>query len=123
MDRSGNVDIASATFKADPFPFYARLRKEAPVCRVALPGGGAAWLITRYADVTAALRDERFVKNRRAAFTEEQKARQPWVPRAFEPLTRNMLDLDPPDHTWLRALVQKAFAPRHVEVMRERIQR
>jgi len=39
----------------------------------------------------------------------------------FRPLTRNMLDLDPPDHTRLRALVQKAFTPRVVEQMRERI--
>ena len=32
-----------------------------------------------------------------------------------------MLDLDPPDHTRLRALVHKAFTPRLIENMRERI--
>ena len=42
----------------------------------------------------------------------------PWVPPMFRPLERNMLDLDPPDHTRLRALVQKAFTPRLVERMR-----
>jgi cytochrome P450 PksS len=40
----------------------------------------------------------------------------------FRPLTRNMLDLDPPDHTRLRALVQKAFSPRLVEETRGRVQ-
>ena len=40
----------------------------------------------------------------------------------FRPLTRNMLDLDPPDHTRLRALVQRAFTPRLVEQMRRRIE-
>jgi cytochrome P450 PksS len=39
----------------------------------------------------------------------------------FRPLTRNMLDLDPPDHTRLRGLVHKAFTPRLVERMRERV--
>jgi cytochrome P450 len=37
-------------------------------------------------------------------------------------LTRNMLDLDAPDHTRLRALVHKAFTPRLVESMRERVE-
>ncbi len=116
------VDLASPRFKADPYPFFARLREEAPVCRVALPGGQGAWLITRYDDVAAALKDERLAKDRTKALTPEQAARQPWIPGLFKPLTRNMLDLDPPDHTRLRGLVQKAFTPRIVERMRERAQ-
>lgn len=40
----------------------------------------------------------------------------------FKPLERNMLDLDSPDHTRLRALVHKAFTPRLIEQMREQIQ-
>jgi cytochrome P450 len=39
-----------------------------------------------------------------------------------EPLTKNMLDLDPPDHTRLRALVQKAFTTRFVDNLRPRVQ-
>jgi cytochrome P450 len=56
------------------------------------------------------------------ALTPEQTAKQPWVPGMFKPLTRNMLDLDAPDHTRLRALVHKAFTPRLIERMRERVQ-
>ena len=41
------VDLASPEFKADPYPFFARLRETAPVCRVILPGKQAAWLLTR----------------------------------------------------------------------------
>jgi cytochrome P450 PksS len=89
---------------------------------VTLPGGQVAWLITRYADVAAALKDERLAKDKRNALSAEQAAKQPWMPGVFKPLTRNMLDLDAPDHTRLRALVHKAFTPRLVEGMRERIQ-
>jgi cytochrome P450 len=53
------VDLASPEFKADPYPFFARLRETAPVCRVTLPGRQTAWLITRYDDVAAALKDAR----------------------------------------------------------------
>jgi cytochrome P450 len=115
------VDLASPEFKADPYPFFARLRETAPVCRVTLPGRQAAWLITRYDDVAAALKDARLAKDRNTALTPDQAARQPWVPKMFRPLNRNMLDLDPPDHTRLRGLVQKAFTPRLIERMRERV--
>jgi cytochrome P450 len=116
------VNIASPQFKADPYPFYARLRVEAPVFRVTLPDRQPAWLVTRYDDVVMVLKDDRFAKDRRTALTPEQLARQPWIPGFAKPLTQNMLDLDPPDQTRLRALVQKAFTPRLVEQMRGRIQ-
>src|SRR5436305_10435443 len=98
------VDIASPKHKANPYPFYARLRAEAPVSPVTVMGKQTAWLVTRYDDVTMVLRDERFAKDPLNALTPEQAAKQPWVPGAFKPLTRNMLDLDDPDHARLRAL-------------------
>jgi cytochrome P450 len=115
-------DISSAEFKANPFPFYARLRAEEPVFRVTLPDGQTAWLITRYDDVALALRDERFAKDKFRVLSEEQLAQLRWVPKMFRPLERNMLDVDPPDHTRLRAMVQQAFAPRLVEEMRPRME-
>ena len=57
------VNIASPEFKANPFPFYARLRHDAPASRMILPTREAAWLITRYDDVAMVLKDERFVKD------------------------------------------------------------
>ena len=112
MASTQSVNIASPEFKASSYAFYARLRAEAPVLRVLLPDRQPAWLITRYDDVAAALKDERFVKDRRNALTPEQASKQPWMPAFFRPLTQNMLDLDVPDHTRLRALVHKAFTPR-----------
>jgi cytochrome P450 PksS len=117
------VNLASAEFKANPYPFYARLRAEAPVYRVILPTGETGWLVTRYDDVVTVSRDDRFLKNAETAMTPEQAARQPWFRTLFKALKRNLLEVDPPDHTRLRALVQKAFSPRLVEQMRDRIQR
>lgn len=117
-----DVQIASSAFKADPFPFYARLRAAAPICRVRLPDRREAYLVARYDDVLALVKDRRFVKDRRSALTPEQLARQPWIPPMLAPLTRNMLDLDDPDHGRLRGLVHKAFTPRRIEQMADLVQ-
>ncbi len=122
MNRAQQVNIVSPQFKANPFPFLARLRDSEPVYRTALPDKTPVWLVTRYEDVNALLKDERFPKDRRNAMTPEQLRRLPWVPPMFRPLERNMLDLDQPDHTRLRALVHKAFTPQLVERMRARVQ-
>jgi cytochrome P450 PksS len=116
------LNIVSAEFKADPFSLLARLRASDPVYRTTLPDKTPVWLLARYDDVTALLRDERFTKNRRSALTKEQLRKLPWTPPMFRPLERNMLDLDPPDHTRLRSLVHKAFTPGLVEQMRSRTQ-
>ena len=115
-------NIVSREFKANPFPFFASLRTSQPVYRTTLPDKTPVWLISRYEDVVGLLKDERFVKNKRTAMTAEQLRKMPWVPPAFRPLERNMLDLDPPDHTRLRALVHKAFTPSLVGRMRNRIE-
>src|SRR6266550_8624881 len=119
------VDVTDPTFKANPFPFYAQLRAEAPVFPVKLPNSISkqrAWLITRYDDVLDVLKDERFAKDPRNAMSQEQLKKRPWIPSMFKPLEQTMLDLDSPDHTRLRALVHKAFTPRLIEPMRDQIQ-
>lgn len=67
-----SVDIVSAQFKANLFSLPANLRASQPIFQTNLPDRTPVWLITRYGDVLALLRDERFVKNRRSAMTAEQ---------------------------------------------------
>ncbi|HEY0755919.1 MAG TPA: cytochrome P450 [Ktedonobacteraceae bacterium] len=121
---TAQVDVTNAAFKANPFPFYAQLRAEAPVfsTTIRMPMKRHAWLVTRYDDVLTVLKDARFAKNPRNAMLPEQLKKQPWVPPMFKPLEQNMLDQDAPDHTRLRALVHKAFTARLIEQMREQIQ-
>ena len=122
MSHPPRVDLFDPVFKADPYPTYARLRSSAPVHRATMPDGRGVWLITRYEDVLAVLKDERFVKDWRSALTPEQLAEIPPIPEVMKPISRNMLDTDPPDHERLRALVSKAFTPRLIERMRPRVQ-
>lgn len=107
-------DLARPEFKANPYPFYARLRREEPVVRVSAVFI-KAWLVTRYDDAAALLRDARFSK-------EQVTAKLVYLPPFARALAENMLGQDPPDHTRLRALVSKAFTPRRVEEFRGRIQ-
>jgi cytochrome P450 PksS len=116
------VNLASPEFKANPYPFYARLRAEAPVHRMTLPTGETAWLVTRYDDAATVLKDERFLKNPANALPPGQAIRRPWFHMLFSPVWHNMLNQDPPRHTRLRALVHKEFTPQRIEQMRGHIQ-
>jgi cytochrome P450 len=100
-------------FLADPYPTYHRLRMEDPVHHSPL----GFWVLTRYEDVAAVLRDARFIKEPLAALVAARFGSE--VPRG---VGLSMLDRDPPDHTRLRSLVSKAFTPRGVEGLRPRIQ-
>jgi cytochrome P450 len=63
MDRINPPDLANPRFKANPYPFYARLRAEAPVWRTTLPDKRTAWLLSRYEDVAGVL-EERYLRQR-----------------------------------------------------------
>ena len=104
----------SARMAQDPYPVYATLRARDPVHRSRLLN---AWLFTRHADVDAILRNYRHFGNdpRSGTLTARQQAMLP-PPREF-----TMLFLDPPDHTRLRALVNKAFTPKAVNALESRI--
>jgi cytochrome P450 len=112
------TDITTAKFKADPFFTFKRWRDSKPVVPVKVLGQ-RAWIVTRYNDVQAALKDERLVKDKRNARDATQK--EPWMPAFLKPLERNMLDLDAADHTRLRSLVHLAFTPRLIGQMQDRV--
>src|SRR5579885_2949450 len=113
-------DLTSPEFIADPYPAYRRLLAELPVCR---DETYHSWLVTRYADVHALLRDKRLSSDQVPLFLgrlteEEQAAAAP----LRDILTNRITFTDNPTHHRLRGLMQLAFTPRHVEMMRPVIQ-
>ncbi|GHC64551.1 cytochrome P450 family protein [Streptomyces flavofungini] len=102
----------------DPYGTYAHLRESAPVRRIAGPDGTPAWLVTRYADVRAALADQRLSVDKRHALPGSYRGFK--LPPALD---ANMLNMDPPDHTRIRRLVVKAFTKHRVESLREPVRR
>ena len=107
-------------FRRDPYPFYRALRSSNPVYFSPFLRG---WILTRYADVAAILQDARFSTNRQQAnIFARLRLFDKMNPDFALAITRNLLMLDPPDHTRLRRLVNKAFTPRIVESLRPRIQ-
>src|SRR5581483_12308696 len=125
---------ASARVRAHPFPLYRAFLALDPVHDNPL----GIWLVGRHADVSQLLRSPvmsnvegnadpaslelkgvagaamRAVFGRRGNEDQDDKMRQP---RVFELLERTMLFRDPPDHTRLRSLVNKAFTPRRAEAL------
>jgi cytochrome P450 PksS len=117
------LDITSVDFKANPWPACAHLRAQQPIVRLPVrvhTSMDEAYLITRYEDAAAVLRDERFVKDVRSA-RDEHHLGVPWMPPALKPLAHTMLDADGDEHRRLRTLVRDAFAPKHIAKLEPRV--
>jgi cytochrome P450 len=123
-------DPFDESIQRDPYPAYARLREQAPVYRriFVRPSGEEipVWSLSRWEDCVSVLRDPRFTaaKNFDLIGDVEQLERLPKEQQ--HPLVRIyrslMLFRDPPDHTRLRHLVNKAFTPRRVRQLRPRVE-
>jgi cytochrome P450 len=102
------IDLLSDEFHEDPYPMYARLRAEAPVFQEPRFGG---YLLTRFADVSSALRDHETFSSASGV-----------GPRPTPGNNLTIVTSDPPRHTQMRALVNRAFTPRRVAELRPRIE-
>jgi cytochrome P450 len=105
-------------FRADPYPGYARLRREAPVYWSEL-GDRGCWVVSRFTDCLAVLRSPDMGMRRPGPEAPPELQDGP----AARIYPRLLIFNDPPDHGRLRRLVSKAFTPRAVETLRPRIHR
>ncbi len=115
-------DFTSPDLKQNPFPVLKELRTTAPLYRFEIPNGKHAWMVTRYDDVLAIIKDPRIVKDIRRVLPPESAASFISRSDALSMIRFHMLSSDPPDHTRLRRLVSKVFTPRMIEQLRPRVQ-
>lgn len=108
-------DMADAAFVRDPYPRYAELR-DLPHLHCSRDG---LWVLTRHADVLAALRHPGLSSHPR--HVDPARARRGAASFLGDIDIQLMLTADAPDHTRLRRLANKAFTPRAVEALRPRV--
>jgi pimeloyl-[acyl-carrier protein] synthase len=113
-------DLDSPEFLANPYPIFDRMRSNDPIF---WSERNKYWILTRYSDITSLIQSELLSSNRIGAHASRMpiEAREYFRP-FFSAVSSWMLMIDPPDHTRLRALVNKAFTPRVVENMRDLVQ-
>jgi cytochrome P450 len=99
---SSRVNLLAPEVLANPYPVFAGLRRDAPVCQVE-PGG--LWAVTRYADVMSVLKNPQLFSSEGLARSMEPA----WL--GYNPLSHSMLVMDPPRHGRARSLISRAFTP------------
>jgi len=116
-------DLIDRDFLTNPYPYYDRQRETEPVV---YSDKWKLWVFTRYDDISVLLRDRRLGRSILHVMTREElgwpPAREEMAP--FINLHRHrLLDIEPPDHTRIRNLVQKVFTPQTAENLRPQIQK
>jgi len=115
-------DWTSPAMLDDPHAIFHRLREQDPVHWNTQTH---CWILTRHADVAAAIHDRRLssVPGGAPRFARHIPPEELAHVGAVIPyLMMFMQGMDPPAHTRQRALVQKAFTPRTIEALRPRVE-
>jgi len=114
--------LESPAIMENPYPIYARLREEAPVC---WSERWQSWIVSRYGDVDVSLREKETLsnENRQALLFNkmEEQEREALARLRYYYAQKDVIGSDPPDHTRMRALVTKAFTPKTVASLESRI--
>lgn len=108
-------DPTDPAFFQNPYPTYARLRREAPIF-FHEPWG--VWVLTRYRDIDRLLRDKRL--GRVIHHVTPAGELPPPVPEhaPFDAIQAgSLLEIEPPDHSRIRNVVHGAFTPKHVRAL------
>ncbi|CAF3521189.1 unnamed protein product [Rotaria sp. Silwood1] len=102
-----------------PPPDYAKLRKDRAVSKAKIWDGSLVWLVTRHSDVQKVLKDPRFSKVRTLPGFPETGPGGKAAARETKP---TFVDMDPPEHTRYRGMIEQDFTFEKAESMRPNIQ-
>jgi cytochrome P450 len=106
------LDPYDYDFHEDPYPYYRRLRDEAPLYRNDELG---FWALSRHADVLQGFRNSTTLSNK-FGVSLDPASRGPHASK-----TMSFLAMDDPDHLRLRTLVSKGFTPRRIRELEPRV--
>jgi cytochrome P450 len=119
--RRVRLSPVDPVFIQNPYPAYAAIRRACPLFFWEQYGH---WCAASHANVSALFRDRRFGRDVSHVATREELGWAP-IPEHLAPFyafeARSMLEREPPAHTRLRALVNRAFVSRTVERQRSRV--
>lgn len=110
-------DVTDPAFVADPYPVLNALREATPVFRHRGGGHRQKWFVTRFADVHDLLRHPGLARVTGGDMGRDQRWTAFWAAERW-----SLLELEPPDHTRLRALVAKVFTARAVAALRPAVE-
>lgn len=113
MTHPSDFAFASPEVAACPYPFYAAARDQEPVYE--LPGG-IGYLVSRHADVSAAVNDPDRFSSHRPVFGQGDPEFDAIHARGY-PQVAALVTNDPPEHTRIKKLVNKGFTPRSVKAL------
>ena len=115
-------NLHSQHSRANTYDIYTQMREKSPI--LAIDGSGTRmWWVTGFEEAKYILSNHKqFVKDYRSTLTKAEVQQLKPEPELFQLLNYNLLGIDAPDHTRLRALVSKAFTHRRVMSLQPRIQ-
>jgi cytochrome P450 len=116
------LPVVGEEFMQHTHSMLARLRGEGRVCPIVMPRGTPSYLVTGYEDARALLNDPRMSKDSAGAHQLIAAKIGPENTDSSPALVSHMLNADPPQHTRLRKLINKAFTARTVARLRPRIE-
>jgi len=103
-----------------PFEEWALLRRVAPVFRHERPEVEPFWAITKHADLVNVSRQPDLFRSRQILFITKD---EPGSPLPEEPVLRQLLNMNPPEHGELRRVVNQRFTPRAVQQLKDQIEK